>query len=104
MPSAVGELAQSRPVSRSAVSQHLKVLKEAGLVCDEASAPGVSIASTGGALADLRAYFQAFWDQALAGFRDHAERADGDSPGHAAALIHPANKDSEESDVDDHHR
>ncbi|MDQ2758851.1 MAG: metalloregulator ArsR/SmtB family transcription factor [Actinomycetota bacterium] len=77
-PSAVGELAERLPVSRSAVSQHLKVLKDAGLVVDEAVGTRRIYRADPQALADLEAYFRAFWDQALAGFRDRAERPERD--------------------------
>ena len=60
-PRPVGELAGELPVTRPAVSQHLKVLKDAGLVIDRKVGDG------------LRAYFDAFWDQSLAAFRDAAE-------------------------------
>jgi DNA-binding transcriptional ArsR family regulator len=72
-PSAVGELARGLPVTRPAVSQHLKVLKHAGLVVDEAVGTRRVYRVDPEALADLRAYFDAFWDQALAGFRDTVE-------------------------------
>lgn len=75
-PCAVGELARGLPVSRPAVSQHLKALKRAGLVVDEAVGTRRVYRVEPEALADLRAYFDAFWDQALAGFRDAAERGE----------------------------
>lgn len=77
-PSAVGELAERLPVSRPAVSQHLKVLKDAGLVVVEAVGTRRIYRADPQALADLEAYFRAFWDQALAGFRDRAERPERD--------------------------
>jgi DNA-binding transcriptional ArsR family regulator len=73
-PLPVGELAADLPVTRPAVSQHLKVLKEAGLVTDRKDGTRRLYQVDPQALADLRAYFDAFWDQALAGFRDAAER------------------------------
>jgi DNA-binding transcriptional ArsR family regulator len=73
-PWAVGELADELPVSRSAVSQHLRVLKDVGLVVDRQVGTRRLYQVDPEALADLRAYFDAFWDQALAGFRDAAER------------------------------
>ena len=59
----VGELAHGLPVSRPAVSQHLKVLKDAGLVIDHPA--GVD---------DLRDYMSRFWNQGLAGLKARAER------------------------------
>lgn len=80
-PCAVGELARGLPVSRPAVSQHLKVLKQAGLVVDEAVGARRVYRADPQTLADLQAYFQAFWDQALAGFRDEVERPGADTDG-----------------------
>lgn len=77
-PLAVGELASDLPVSRPAVSQHLKVLKEAGLVVDRRQGTRRLYQADPQALADLRAYFDAFWDQSLAAFRTAAEREDSD--------------------------
>src|SRR5919206_4746646 len=73
-PGRVGELAAELPVSRPAVSQHLKVLKDAGLVVDRKAGTRRLYQVDPQALADLRAYFDAFWDQSLAAFRDAAER------------------------------
>lgn len=73
-PMAVGELAALLPVSRPAVSQHLKVLKEAQLV--RVSAEGTrriySIDPAG--LGALRAWLDRFWDQSLAAYAAAAER------------------------------
>ena len=77
-PLPVGQLAADLPVTRPAVSQHLKVLKDAGLVTDRKVGTRRLYQVDPQALADLRAYFDAFWDQALAGFRDAAERDDQD--------------------------
>ena len=73
-PAAVGELATEFPVSRPAVSQHLKVLKEAGLVRDSADGTRriYSIDQTG--LAAVRDYFEQFWTTSLASFRDAANK------------------------------
>jgi DNA-binding transcriptional ArsR family regulator len=75
---AVGELAQEVPVSRPAVSQHLKVLKDVGLVTDRQDGTRRLYQVDPQALADVRAYFDAFWDQALAAFRDATEEAEQD--------------------------
>jgi DNA-binding transcriptional ArsR family regulator len=73
-PRPVGELAARLPVSRPAVSQHLKVLKDAGLVVDRQVGTRRLYRVDPRAIADLRAYFDAFWDQSMAAFRDAAER------------------------------
>lgn len=77
-PRAVGELAQELPVSRPAVSQHLRVLKEAGLVRTrrEGTRHFYSVNSEG--LAELRDYFESFWEDALASFKEAAEREEGE--------------------------
>jgi DNA-binding transcriptional ArsR family regulator len=72
-PKAVGELALGLPVSRPAVSQHLRVLKEAGLVTERPEGTRrVYRVDPSGVIA-LRAYFEAFWDRALADFQAEAE-------------------------------
>ncbi len=73
-PVAVGEIAGGLPVSRPAVSQHLGVLKRAGLVVDRPSGRQRVYEVVPDAIAQVRDYFDAFWDQALASFRDAAER------------------------------
>ena len=73
-PQAVGELAGDLPVSRPAVSQHLKVLKDAGLVTDERVGTRRVYRMDPEGLASLRAYLDHFWDQALAGFRAAVEQ------------------------------
>jgi DNA-binding transcriptional ArsR family regulator len=72
-PLPVGELAGSLPVSRPAVSQHLRVLKEAGLVTDRAVGTRRLYRVDPRGLAGLRAYFDSFWNEALAAFKDAAE-------------------------------
>jgi DNA-binding transcriptional ArsR family regulator len=67
-PSAVGELARELPVSRPAVSQHLKVLKSAGLVMDHAVGTRRVYAIDPAGVAAVRDYFQQFWQAALSGF------------------------------------
>ena len=76
-PLAVGQLARELPVSRPAVSQHLKVLKEAGLVFDRAAGTRRVYQADPQGAAALREYFDAFWVQALANFTQAAE-ASGD--------------------------
>lgn len=75
-PCAVGELATELPVSRPAVSQHLKVLKEAGLVVDEAVGTRRIYRMNPAALSTLRDYFQQFWTYAMVAFKDAAEGED----------------------------
>ena len=67
-PRAVGELARDLPVSRPAVSQHLRVLKHAGLVMDRAEGNRRIYQADPAGLAALRAQLDAFWNQALATF------------------------------------
>ena len=67
-PSAVGELARELPVSRPAVSQHLKVLKSAGLVTDQAVGTRRVYSVDSAGLAEIRDYFEQFWQQSLARF------------------------------------
>ncbi len=64
-PRAVGELAQEVPVSRPAVSQHLKVLKDAGLVMDRAEGTRRIYRLDPEAVAALRDQLDAFWSRAL---------------------------------------
>ena len=70
----VGELAQGLPVSRPAVSQHLKVLKEAGLVTDEAEGTRRVYHIDPHGLGALRAWLDQFWGLALEAFKAEAER------------------------------
>lgn len=73
-PRAVGELAEVLPVSRPAVSQHLKVLKEARLVVDHSVGTRRIYQLDPDGLAELRGYLDHFWDQALAGFKTAVEQ------------------------------
>lgn len=73
-PRAVSELAEGLPVSRPAVSQHLKVLKEAGLVTDRAEGTRRVYRIDPHGLGQVRAWFDQFWDVALAAFAAEAER------------------------------
>jgi DNA-binding transcriptional ArsR family regulator len=73
-PRAVGELASELPVSRPAVSQHLKVLKEARLVTDRSEGTRRIYQVDPEGLRAMRGYLEHFWDQALAGFKDAAEQ------------------------------
>lgn len=73
-PAAVTDLARDLPISRSAVSQHLQVLKSVGLVTDRAVGTRRIYAVDPDALAVIRAYFDAFWTRSVAAFRDAAEQ------------------------------
>jgi DNA-binding transcriptional ArsR family regulator len=73
-PTAVGEIARDLPVSRPAVSQHLKVLKEAGLVTDRAQGTRRLYQLDPQGVGALRAYFDRFWNHALAAFKAAAEQ------------------------------
>jgi DNA-binding transcriptional ArsR family regulator len=75
-PSAVGELASELPVSRPAVSQHLRVLKDAGLVVDRAAGTRRIYQLDTSGVGALRAYLDRFWNQALASFQAAAEQRD----------------------------
>ena len=79
-PAAVGELAAGLPVSRPAVSQHLRVLKEAGLVTDRAQGTRRIYGLERRGLEDLRRYLESFWDDALRQFKEAAEAEKG-APG-----------------------
>lgn len=73
-PRPVGELARGLPVSRPAVSQHLKVLKEAGLVVDRRVGNRSIYQVNPDGLGALRAYLDQFWKQALAAFKAAVEQ------------------------------
>lgn len=79
-PCAVGELARELPVSRPAVSQHLKVLKDAGLVTDRRDGNRRIYQVDPDGLQALRADLDQFWTSALAGFKatvEHREKETG---------------------------
>ena len=74
-PLAVAEIAQGLPVSRPAVSQHLKVLKSARLVSDRAEGTRRVYQHDVHGIALLKEYFEKFWSVALDAFRIEAERS-----------------------------
>ena len=78
-PMAVGQLAAGLPVSRSAVSQHLKILKDAGLVEDVAAGTRRIYRLNPVALAALRDQLDTYWRRALAGYADVVEGPDKES-------------------------
>ena len=75
-PRAVGELAGELPVSRPAVSQHLKVLKDAGLVTDRAEGNRRIYGLDPEGVGALRAYLDQFWNRALSDFKATVEQGD----------------------------
>ena len=76
-PRSVGDLARGLPVSRPAVSQHLRVLERAGLVRARREGTRNFYSVDGDGLAELRDYFEGFWDEALAAFKAAAESDEG---------------------------
>jgi DNA-binding transcriptional ArsR family regulator len=75
-PQAVGELAGDLPISRPAVSQHLKVLKDAGLVIDRPDGNRRIYHVNLDGVGALRTYLDRFWDQALTAFQSAVEQHD----------------------------
>lgn len=72
-PRAVGELADVLPISRPAVSQHLKVLKDAGLVTDRAAGTRRVYRLNPAGVAALRDQLETFWNRTLDGFQNVVE-------------------------------
>jgi DNA-binding transcriptional ArsR family regulator len=77
-PQSVGVLAQDLPISRPAVSQHLRVLKEAGLVTDRAEGTKRVYHIDPAGLGVLRQWLDRFWDQSLAAFQAEADKVHED--------------------------
>lgn len=73
-PRSVGEIAAGVPVSRPAVSQHLRVLKEAGLVSDRKEGTRRLYRVEPQGLAQIRQYFDSFWGEALERFAAEARK------------------------------
>ncbi len=73
-PLSVGEIAAELPVSRPAVSQHLRVLKQAGLVTERRNGTRRLYRLDPDGVGELRDYFDDFWTDALAAFKAEAER------------------------------
>jgi DNA-binding transcriptional ArsR family regulator len=73
-PRAVGEIAHGLPVTRPAVSQHLAVLKAAGLVKDQADGTRRVYEIDPKGLGAIRAWLDQFWDTALTSFKAEVER------------------------------
>jgi DNA-binding transcriptional ArsR family regulator len=74
-PRPVGEIAKGLPVTRPAVSQHLKVLKEAGLVADRSEGTRRIYHIDPKGLGAMRAWLDQFWDSALTAFAADVERS-----------------------------
>jgi DNA-binding transcriptional ArsR family regulator len=72
-PASVGDLAAELPVSRPAVSQHLKALKVAGLVADRADGARRVYTIDPDGLGELRRWLDQFWDDALESFKNEVE-------------------------------
>jgi DNA-binding transcriptional ArsR family regulator len=72
-PLSVGEIAEGLPISRPAVSQHLRVLKEAGLVTERRNGTRRLYRVDPDGVGELRDYFDEFWNEALAAFKAAAE-------------------------------
>jgi DNA-binding transcriptional ArsR family regulator len=79
-PQAVGQLAAGLPVSRSAVSQHLKILKDAGLVSERAAGTRRLYRLNPVAVAALRDQLDTFWQRTLASYADIAEQPTQEDP------------------------
>jgi DNA-binding transcriptional ArsR family regulator len=79
-PMPVGELARDFPVSRPAISQHLRILKNASLVLDRPAGNRRFYALNPQGFASLREYFDQFWTQALAAFKQKVESAQPKEP------------------------
>ena len=79
-PSAVGELAGDLPVSRPAVSQHLKVLKEAGLVIDHPDGARRIYQLDPDGVEALRGYLDQFWNKALVAYKAAVEQRTEERP------------------------
>jgi DNA-binding transcriptional ArsR family regulator len=79
-PRAVGEIADELPISRPAVSQHLKVLREAGLVVDRAAGTRRVYRLSPEGLGALRDQLETFWNRALDGYQDIAEQPTEEKP------------------------
>ena len=88
-PRAVGDIAAEMPVSRPAVSQHLKVLKDAGLVADQAAGTRRVYYIDPNGLGALRSWLDQFWNQALEAFKAEVEKPQGTPDESAQPAHHP---------------
>jgi DNA-binding transcriptional ArsR family regulator len=78
-PKSVGKIAAQMPVSRPAVSQHLGILKKAGLVTDRAAGTRRVYYIDPNGLAAIRIWLDQFWDDALLAFKSDLEKGESDS-------------------------
>jgi DNA-binding transcriptional ArsR family regulator len=92
-PSSVGDLAERLPISRPAVSQHLKALKDGGLVVSHAEGTRRIYRLDPVGVAAMRSWLDGVWEHALADFHKFAEQAAADD---AARADHPAEHPTEE--------
>lgn len=76
-PRAVGEIATGMTISRPAVSQHLKVLKQSGLVTEARAGTRHYFALAPDGIGELRSYLESLWSDALSAFARHVEKAPG---------------------------
>lgn len=83
-PRPVGELARGLPVSRPAVSQHLRALKEAGLVTDRSEGTRRIYRIDPAGLGAIRAWLDRFWDASLQSFKAKVERSQDIEPNEEA--------------------
>lgn len=74
-PLSVGEIARNLPVTRSAVSQHLRILKDVGLVASQRAANRQIYRIDAEGVAGLRDYFDRFWQESLQAFKQAAEKS-----------------------------
>lgn len=88
-PRAVGEIAAGLPISRPAVSQHLKALKEGGLVAERREGTRHYFVIAPDGIGELRAYLDGLWSDALAAFARHGEGASAMSESEPAQFIVP---------------
>lgn len=79
-PKSVGALAKGLPVSRPAVSQHLRALKQAGLVSDKPEGTRRIYYIDPNGLGQLRRWLDEFWDEALSAFKDEVEKEHPPTP------------------------
>jgi DNA-binding transcriptional ArsR family regulator len=79
-PRAVGDIAAELPISRQAVSQHLRVLKDAGLVADQAMGPRRIYRLNPAGVAALKDQLDTFWRRALDGYQNVVEDETEESP------------------------
>ena len=79
-PVSVGEIARGLPVSRPAISQHLRVLREAGMVRDQADGTRRLYEIDPTALVELRTWLDRFWDEALGAFKAEVESPSQPTP------------------------